>query len=161
VVFYHNILVSVDARLPSLLVEEALGRGLLPQLSGYTSISREVRFEGKRLDFLLDNIVKCYLEVKSVTLVQDGVALFPDAPTQRGKEHIKALHRAIVEGHKGAIIFVAQRADPYVFTSNDSVDPEFGKQLRKAADAGLEVYALVCRVTLEGIEVDHQIPVIL
>jgi len=161
VVFYHDMPVSVDARLPSPLVVEALERGLLPRLSGYTSISREVRFRGKRLDILLGDPVKCYLETKSVTLVREGIALFPDAPTQRGREHLEALRRAVEEGYRAAVVFVAQRADARAFSPNDLVDPEFGERLRRAAAVGLEVYALGCRVTLDGVEIDRSIPVIL
>lgn len=159
IVYYGNIPVSVDARLPSLLVKEALYRGLLPEFLQFARISQEVRFGKRRLDLLLTNSTKCYVETKSVTLVRDGVALFPDAPTQRGRSHLDVLCQARAEGHRAAMIFVAQRADAHTFSPNDPVDPEFGRKLREAARDGLEVYALSCRVTAKEVEADRRLPV--
>ncbi len=103
---YAGTLVSVDARLPNRLVAEALAAGRLTPLAGYATVRAEVRTGASRLDFLLSDgpdaaRPRCWLEVKSVTLVEDGLALFPDAPTTRGVKHLEelaALRRATASG---------------------------------------------------------------
>ena len=89
-------LAAADARLPNALVREALDGGRLPQFAGYPQVRPESTFGDSRLDFLLEGPAgKCYLETKSVTLVEDGVGLFPDAPTSRGVKHLKSLEHAL------------------------------------------------------------------
>ncbi|MFH1929829.1 MAG: DNA/RNA nuclease SfsA [Chloroflexota bacterium] len=91
-----GVLVSVDARVPNSLVEEALREGNLASFDGYETIRREVRWGGSRLDFVLeDQSRRCLIEAKSVTLVKRGVALFPDAPTIRGRRHVEELRRLL------------------------------------------------------------------
>ena len=106
------ILVSADSRLPNALVWESWRDGTLPHFEGYETARREVRYHDSRLDMLLESPAgKCYVEVKSVTLVQDGVARFPDAPTDRGRRHVSTLVHAVQEGYRAAAVFVIQRAD--------------------------------------------------
>ena len=157
-----QILVSADARLPNKLVCEAIVVGRLPEFSGYEIIHREVPYGGSRLDFVLEgDRQRCLIEVKSVTLVEEGLALFPDAPTQRGRQHVEELARAVQEGERAAIVFVIQREDAVAFAPNDAADPAFGQVLREAAKGGLEVYAYRCRVTPTEITLDRPIPVVL
>ncbi len=155
-------LVSADARLPNKLVYEALVASRLPEFSGYKTIYQEIPHGDSRLDLVLeDDDRRCFIEVKSVTLVENGVALFPDAPTQRGRRHGEELVQAIQEGERAAIIFVAQRGDAIAFTPNDAADPAFGRSLREAVAAGLEVYAYACRVGQDEVTLDRAIPVVL
>ena len=145
---YCGVLVSVDARLPNLLVEEAVREGRIPPLRGYEGIRREIRWGDVRLDLALSGEgQRCLVEAKSVTLVREGLALFPDAPTSRGQRHIEALRRAIAQGERAAIVFVVQRADAKAFAPNDEADPPFGRALRKAARDGVEALAYGCQVT--------------
>ncbi|MDP2953506.1 MAG: DNA/RNA nuclease SfsA [Chloroflexota bacterium] len=155
-------LVSVDARVPNILVYEGLVEGSLSSLTGYGSFQREVVFGESRFDLLLkDGPRRCYVEVKSVTLVQGGRARFPDAPTQRGTKHLRHLLRAKKEGHRAAIVFTVQREDATSFTPNDETDPEFGKTLREVVAQGVEAYAYGCRVSLREIKIDREIAICL
>ena len=161
--------VSVDARLPGHLVDEALCQGQLvvrqgsqAGLDGYTTVRREVRLGESRLDFRLEagpGEGPCWIEVKSVTLVVAGVARFPDAPTLRGQRHVRELTRAVGKGERAAVVFVVQRDDAEYFVPHDEADPAFGRALREAAQAGVEVYAWRCRVSREAIQLADAIPV--
>ena len=153
-------LVSADARLPNGLVAEALNAGQLPQFREYPELRREVQYGASRLDLLLDGPPgRCYGEVKSVTLVVDGIGLFPDAPTTRGVKHLKELSRAVAEGHRAAVMFVVQRADAVAMSPNDSADPDFGAALRAAQAAGVEIYAYNCAVSLSEIRLASPLPI--
>ena len=94
-----------------------------------------------------------------MTLVRGGVALFPDAPTLRGRRHVEELHRAVAEGERAAIIFVVQREDAETFTPNDEADPAFGGALRRAVEEGVEVYAYACRVSRAEVRLDQPLKV--
>jgi len=155
-------LVSVDARVPGELVYQALCQRSLPQFGDYSSIQREVAFGRSRLDFLLSrSFSQCFLEVKSATLIQEGRALFPDAPTLRGRRHLKSLTWAKREGYEAAIVFVIQRDDAESFSPNDAVDAEFGRTLRAAQLQGVGIYAYKCKVSPREIELAEQVPVYL
>ncbi|MDH5662890.1 MAG: DNA/RNA nuclease SfsA [Candidatus Bathyarchaeota archaeon] len=141
-VFYNGQVVSVDSRVPNKLVLEALKNGDIEELSEYNVIKPEYGYGHSRFDFFLANgHQSCLLEVKSCTLVKDGVALFPDAETERGRKHVRDLVKAKKEGYRACMLFVVQRTDAHVFTPNDEIDLEFGKVLRDAAVEGVEVYA--------------------
>ena len=153
-------LVSADARLPNGLVAEALAGGQLPQFREYPEVRREVRYGDSRLDLLLEGPGgRCYGEVKSVTLVVEGVALFPDAPTIRGVKHLGELSRAVAEGNRAAVLFVAQRSDATAMSPNDAADPEFGAALRAAQASGVEVYAYGSQVSTREIRLAAPLPV--
>ena len=153
-------LASADARLPNALVREALEGGRLPQFAGYPNVRPESTFGESRLDFLLEGPAgKCYLETKSVTLVENGVGLFPDAPTLRGVKHLKSLEQALAGGHRAAAIFVIQRNDAQAFSTSDDSDPEFALALRHAMDAGVEAFAYRGRVTERRVELAEQLPI--
>ena len=155
-------LVSVDAKLPNQLLHEALLARSLPQFNHYSHIQPEAIVGNHRLDFLLEQEGKrCLLEVKSVTLVRDQRAFFPDAPTLRGRRHLEILTQARKEGNEAAIIFVVQRADAQGFSPNDEVDPQFGHNLREAKLQGVAIYAYRCRVSREETELADRIPVYL
>ena len=155
-------LTSADARLPTPVLQEAIAKGRLPQFTGYERITREVSFGKSRLDLLLEGTSgRCFIEVKSVTLVVDGVGLFPDAPTTRGTKHLYSLREAVQNGYRAAVVFVVQRCDVRSFSPNDPADGVFGKALREVADQGVEVYAYRCRVSQQEIQLDSELPVLL
>lgn len=153
--------VSVDARLPNDLVEEALVAGRLDPLAGYPALRREVTYGQSRFDFLLEAPGKppCLVEVKSITLVVDGLGCFPDAVTLRGRRHVNELARAVTEGYRAAVIFCVQRDDVAGMRPHDESDPGFGQALRNAASQGVEVYAYACRVEPGRVEVSRRLPV--
>ena len=156
-----HTLVSADARLPNGLVAEALGRRALAPFSEFPEVRREVTFGESRLDLMLEGATgRCYLETKSVTLVEDdGMALFPDAPTTRGVKHLNTLIQVAAEGHRAGVIFVVQRSDASCLCPHDSSDPEFGSALREAKAAGVEVLAYGCNVTPQEIVLSDPVPV--
>jgi sugar fermentation stimulation protein A len=100
-----------------------------------------------------------WIETKSVTLVEDSLALFPDAPTARGTRHVRELTGAVRNGNKAAIVFVVQRPDARRFAPYDAADAAFGEALRSAANRGVDVYAWTCQVSREAIAMSGQIPV--
>lgn len=155
-------LISVDARLPNHLVAEAIEAGKLREFQGYESFKREVAESGSRLDFAFTGSEgrRCLVEVKSVTLVERGVALFPDAPTERGARHLDVLGRAASSGRTEALaLFIVQRADARRFSPNREADPRFLEALRRAASCGVKVAAYTCRVTTRGVALHEEIEV--
>jgi sugar fermentation stimulation protein A len=100
----------------------------------------EISYGKSRLDFLIENdLQKGYVEVKGVTLVQNKIALFPDAPTTRGARHLNELIEIVKNGHKGVVLFVCMRDDPIGFSPNKKTDPTFSETLRKAHNEGVEI----------------------
>jgi len=136
-VYHNNAWVVVDSRIPNILVYEALREGALQELMGYEEIATEPIYGASRLAFLLrSKNEECLLEVKSCTLVEEGRALFPDAPTERGRRHLEELLRARSRGYRACILCLIQRDDARVFSPNDAMDNEFGSALRRAASGG-------------------------
>ena len=166
---YNSVLVSVDARLPNPLFAEALAEArsrngryaTLPEFA-YPAVKREVTYGHSRLDFRLsgpDGV--CWVETKSVTLVEDGLALFPDAPTERGRKHLQTLIDIRQSGKRAAVVFVVQRPDVRRFAPHQKADPAFAAALQDAARAGVEVRAYICQVSLEEIAIAKEIQVVL
>jgi sugar fermentation stimulation protein A len=166
---YKSVLVSVDARLPNPLFAEALaadrsrsGRhATLPEFA-YPTVKREVTYGHSRLDFRLsgpDGV--CWVETKSVTLVEDGLALFPDAPTERGRKHLQTLIDIRQSGERAAVVFVVQRPDARRFAPHREADPAFAAALQDAVRAGVEVRAYICQVSLEEITIAKEIQMVL
>lgn len=157
-----SALSSADARLPNKLVAEALAQRRMPQFGRYPVARGEQVYGESRLDFRLEGPAgKCYVETKSVTLVEDGVGLFPDAPTIRGVKHLRSLMAALEEGHEGAVVFVIQRADVEAFAPHDEADPLLGATLREAHDAGVAVWAYRCNLSEQSIELADAVPALL
>ena len=157
-----HTLVSADARLPNTLVYEGITHGQISELQGYQEVLREQVFQNCRFDLLLLNGTKrCYVEAKSVTLISNGVALFPDAPTTRGQRHVATLAYAVQQGWRAAIVFIVQREDAVALSPNDPADPAFGKVLRWAHQMGVEVYAYGCQVSRQEITLAGNLPVLL
>ncbi|MBC7083151.1 MAG: DNA/RNA nuclease SfsA [Firmicutes bacterium] len=160
---HDGLLVSVDSRVPNHLVFAALRSGFFPDLAVYPDVRRECVYGESRIDFRLSGSAAgdCLLEVKSVTLVRGGRALFPDAPTARGARHVRELARAAAEGLRAAVMFIIQREDADSLSPNDETDPGFGAALRDAARSGVEVRAYTCRVARERICLYREVPVAL
>ncbi len=154
-------LISVDARLPATMLVEALGDGRLRELGEFHTLRREVRFGTSRLDLLGHGPGgPCLIEAKSVTLVREGVALFPDAPTSRGARHLEALRQATEEGYRAAAVFVIQREDARAFSPFEEADPAFASALRAVSPAVL-TFAYTCRVSPQEISILGSVPVVL
>ena len=152
--------VSVDAHLPNAVIEAALRQGAVPGFRDARFLRREPAMGQKRADFLVARGERrCLVEVKSVTLVEDGVALFPDAPTARGRAHLTHLVAARRRGVEAVVLFVIQRSDALAFAPNHRTDPLFAAALRSAVRAGVRVRAMTCRVTRGGVWLDGSVPV--
>ncbi len=156
-----ELLVSVDARLPRFIFQEALERGLVREFAGYRVARSEPQYGKGRLDLLLEGPAgPCFVETKSVTLVRDGVALFPDAPTGRGRRHLLALRELAAGGTEAAVVFIIQREDALAFSPNSSADPAFALAFREALEAGVAAFAYTCSVTERGIELRGRVPLL-
>jgi len=145
--------VGINTLHPNRLVAEAIETGAIRELQGYNSIQREVcTRDGTRLDICLQGSQgPCFVEVKNVTLAIDGVAAFPDAVTARGTKHLKELIRLKRKGHRTAVVFVIQRGDCGSFRPADEIDQEYGRWLRRAGRAGVEILPYQASVTPEEI----------
>ena len=156
------LLINMDSQIPNDVAEEWLrggGSGLLGEIGGAT-LRREVRHGASRFDFYIESGKrKIFLEVKGCTLENDGVALFPDAPTERGVKHLRELTGCLNEGYEAYVLFVIQMKGPYVFRPNDVTDRLFGDALREAAAAGVGVLAVDCVVTPDSIIADKAVRV--
>jgi sugar fermentation stimulation protein A len=156
----HERITSLDTQLPNRLIEAALRAGVLPQFADYPVIRREVQVGGSRFDFQLsDGQYRCTLEVKSAGFVENGIALFPDAPTERGRRHLHELAELARAGERAAVVFVAQ-GDAHTVAMNTAIDPEFARALRHAAEAEVEVYAYACPLASAGITLGGEVPVV-
>lgn len=156
--------VSVDPSLTLKLMEQALACGGLPEFRGYSVVKREARCGGSRLDFLLmgSGVAPALVEVKSVTLVREGVALFPDAPTVRGTRHLRELIRARSEGYEASLVFVVQRRDALCVKPNRETDETFARALAEAEEAGVRVLAFRCCSSLREVSLERTpVPVVL
>jgi sugar fermentation stimulation protein A len=151
--------VIVDSRVANHIMREAFSSGDLPCFSGYDLVRSEPAFGKSRLDFLLAGDGLWLVEVKSCTLVRDGIALFPDAPTERGRRHLQELLRAREEGYRAMVVFVIQRGDARVFMPNDETEHAFGDALRVAAAGGVEAIALAARYREGYVELTGEVPV--
>jgi len=149
--------VLVDSRIPNRLLLEALRERAVPIGIDYSQVIPEPRVGRNRFDFELKDHDGVLVEAKAVTLVEEGVAFFPDAPTSRGARHLRELTRLKERGRRGVVIFLIQRDDARAFAPNDKTDPAFGLALRNAVTAGVEVYAFSCK--WKGNEVSLGVPV--
>ncbi len=154
-------LVGVDPIRANALVAEAIRRGVISELSGYDSLRREVALGASRIDLLLERPgERCYVEVKSVTLrMPDGLGLFPDAVSERGRKHLLELASAVTNGDRAVLCFVVQRGDVQVVAPADHIDPAYGESLRAVVAAGVEVIAYRGRVRRHGIVLRDRLPV--
>ena len=152
--------VVVDSSLQNRLVAAAVRCRLIDELSGYTLCDEEVSVHGSRLDFMLcSEEQKYFLEVKGCTLAERGYALYPDAPTLRGRKHLATLVKLVEEGFKSGVLFVALRNDVAVFKANTKIDPEFSHELSQAHDSGVEVMAYKIAVGVDVVNLESPIPV--
>ena len=151
-------LVNLDSQAPNQVVKEWLQAGGL--YSNITWIHSEVKHGNSRVDFYIeDKNRKAFIEVKGVTLETNGIAAFPDAPTERGVKHIYHLIDAVKEGYEAYLIFVIQFKPVKYLIPNDVTHPEFGRALREAATAGVQILACDCIVTPDSMDINHIVKV--
>jgi sugar fermentation stimulation protein A len=154
-------LVGVNTMVPNRLVADVLRARGIPALEAYGEVAREVPVHShSRLDLKLagPGLPDCYIEIKNCTLVQEGVAMFPDAPTTRGQKHLRELELLKRRGFRAIIFFLVQRMDAASFVPADPIDPEYGRGLRRAVDHGVEIMVYDTEIDLKGIRLRNPLP---
>ena len=146
-----SLLINMDSQAPNIAAGEWLRSGGLGEIS---QLKAECTHGDSRYDF---RFVKdgrlCFLEVKGVTLENDGICAFPDAPTQRGTRHLRGLQQLVAEGVGAYVLFVIQMSPVRYLHPNDNTDPDFGAALREAAAQGVQVIAVDCTVTEDSMHI--------
>lgn len=157
-VYKDQLLVNMDSQMPNYLVKEWIEKGdVFPE---FTLLQTEKRYGNSRFDLYVEyQGKKAFIEVKGVTLEQNGMARFPDAPTQRGIKHMKELSCCIGEGYEAWIFFVIQMGGVTCFGPNWKTHPEFGSELLRAREAGVHVQAWDCTVRPGEIFINSRIPI--
>jgi len=156
----ENFWVGVNTLVPTRLLRAAWLAGLLPECANYRTFATEPRFAGGRLDAKLFGGVAgdLFIETKNVTMVEDGVAQFPDAPSQRGRKQLVELMRLTRCGVRAALFFAVQRPDGACFAPAEVIDPQYADLFRQALAAGVEVWPYVVDVSLAGYELGRRLP---
>lgn len=152
-------LINMDSQAPNIAAGEWLRAGGLGEISGLRAetVHGDSRFD---YSFVKDGR-QCFLEVKGCTLEQDGICAFPDAPTSRGEKHMRGLIRAVEEGFGAYVLIVIQMEGMRCFRPNDATDPAFGKALREAVAAGVQLLAMECTVTPERMDIRRPVAAVL
>jgi sugar fermentation stimulation protein A len=141
-VWSEGIWVLLNSGFHSDLAQELIEKGLISEFKGFKVEKREYTYGNSRLDFLLTSQEGCILlEVKGCTLVENGHAKFPDAPTERGKRHLEELIKAKIHGFNSAVLFVIPREDARIFSPNWEMDPQFSQALQQAEEQGVHIIA--------------------
>jgi sugar fermentation stimulation protein A len=157
-------LVNIDSMAPNKVVLEMLqtGKFKLPNLGKPTIIKAEKQFCDSRFDFYIEmGTKKAFIEVKGVTLEEDNIALFPDAPTERGIKHIRELVRAAKEGYEAYIIFIIQMKGVSTFSPNIRTHLEFGNELNKAFESGVHILCFDTYIEGDSITLGDPVPVVI
>ena len=152
-------LINMDSQAPNIAAKEWLQAG---GLGAAENVRAETTHGDSRFDFsfTLDGR-QCFLEAKGVTLENDGICAFPDAPTERGAKHLRGLKKCVEDGFGGYVLFVIQMSDVKYLHPNDATDPAFGKALREAAAAGVQILAVDCTVTEDTMVIGKPVEIVL
>ena len=154
----QNILINMDSQAPNKVVQEWLERE--EPFGKMTYLKPECRHGASRFDFYLETATKkMFIEVKGVTLEENGVVLFPDAPTERGVKHVQELCNCLEQGYAATIIFVVQMSGSRYFTPNRRTHAAFAEALERAEAFGVRMLALSCEVTPESLAINGEIPI--
>lgn len=151
-----DMLINIDSTAPNKVVFEALSNKklVLPDLDNIFSLKKEAIYNNSRFDFYIESETsKALVEVKGVTLEENGVAMFPDAPTERGVKHIEELMKALDEGYLSYMLFIIQMKGVKYFRPNFSMHRLFGETLAKAKEKGVKILAYDCNVTADSLEI--------
>jgi sugar fermentation stimulation protein A len=157
-------LAGVNTAHPNPLVGAALAAGLFPELAGYETIRREVKYgKNSRVDFLLEGggRPRCYVEIKNVHLMRrPGLAEFPDVQTERGRKHLDELGDMVEAGHRAVMLYLIQIGSAARFALARDIDPKYGAAFDRARSRGVEAMAWKCMITMDGIEIAEPVEMV-
>lgn len=155
--------IGINTHLANKIVVDGVEQGLIPELRGYPSLRTEVKYgRNSRIDILLENNDrKCYVEVKNVTLAEDGIFKFPDAVTVRGQKHLAELMAMIDAGHRAVMVYLIQRSDGRCFQPAAEIDPVYARRLREAYEHGVEILPYRAVVSPDGIWIAEKLSFVL
>lgn len=161
--FGRPVMVAINTNNPNRIAFEAIDQGVIPELAGYDSHRREVKYgEKSRIDILLHKEGKpdCYVEVKNVHLLRraDGLAEFTDSVTARGLKHLRELTGMVADGHRAVMLFIIQRGDCLALAPAEDLDPAYAAGLRDAVAAGVETLVWDCEITTQEIVLRRNLP---
>ena len=157
-VYKGDTLVSIDSQAPNRAFGEYLHQGKL--FADVTHVKAEVKYGGSRFDFYVETAtIKAFIEVKGVTLEESGIAMFPDAPTERGVKHLNELAACIATGYEAYAVFIIQMKGVSHFTPNYKTHQNFGDTLAKVANAGVKLLAFDCAVKPDEMVIGNPIPI--
>lgn len=157
-----DMLINIDSQVPNTVVYDAVKEGKIKYLTDVKYIKKESTYGNSRFDIYFEKEkTKGYIEVKGVTLEKDGIAMFPDAPTERGRKHLLEMTDAVSKGYEGFIIFLIQFKGVKHFTPNKSTDPEFAKALSYCSENGVKVLAYDSIVKKNEIIISEEVKIIL
>lgn len=155
----NNSWAGINTSNPNLIAFESVRDRLIPGLDKYNNVTREVKFDESRLDLFAENeIEKCAIEVKNVTLKDGNYAKFPDAKTERGLKHLNTLIRLKSEGFRAVMLYIIQRTDVSVFSPASDIDPDYARGLKEAVNKGVEIFPLQVSVTPHDITILKLLP---
>ncbi|UCC79063.1 MAG: DNA/RNA nuclease SfsA [Candidatus Zixiibacteriota bacterium] len=155
-----RIYVAIYSVLANRLAKKLFAERNFPGLRSWKLIRSEPKFKNGRFDFeLARRDEKMLVEVKSVSLVENGIAMFPDAPTERGRRHLLKLTEAMAEGYNACVIFIVTRNDARLFKPHTTRDPDFSETLKHAAKQGVKLYCFKCNVSREHMHLSSRIPI--
>ncbi|MCP3942951.1 MAG: DNA/RNA nuclease SfsA [Desulfobacteraceae bacterium] len=158
----NSSMVGVNTQVPNKLVKSSFENGLVAEFKEYTKVKSEVKTsDHTRLDLLLENEIgkTCYVEIKNSTLVEDGVAMFPDAVTTRGQKHLDELLWLKRQGHRAVIFYLIQRMDAKVFTPAAMIDKVYAEKLKYVLENGVEVVTRDAVIDTGSIRLGCPVPV--
>lgn len=160
--YKNDKLINIDSQVPNKVVFEALEQGKLSQFSDLTELKKEVTFGNSRFDIYFETADnKGFIEVKGVTLENEGKTMFPDAPTVRGTRHVREMIEAVKQGYLGYIFFLIQIPGVESFTPNQKMDPDFAQAISFASKNGVKLLAYDCHVTENMIKLGKRVPILL
>ena len=149
--------INMDSQAPNIAAREWLASGGLGELH---DLRWETVHGDSRFDFAFTRDGKpCFLEVKGVTLEENGICAFPDAPTERGTRHLRELRKAVQDGYGAYVLFVIQMADVRYLIPNAGTDPAFAEALRSAKQGGVHILAMDCTVTPDEMTIRNPVEV--
>jgi sugar fermentation stimulation protein A len=157
-VYKNKKLINIDSNAPNKVFLEYLKSG--NYIKNITYIKPEKTYGKSRFDFYVEaDSRKIFIEVKGVTLEENGVVLFPDAPTERGVKHVNDLMECLSDGYEAQIVFIVQMSGVNYFTPNIATHPEFGEALKRAKKASVEIVALECDVAEDSLTVTEPVKI--